>query len=1210
MTISLRRQRAPRFLAIGVALLLSLAALPVVASPANATEFANPAVPAAPWGVTATTGINATVTVSWSTPFDGGAAITDYVVQYSTDWQTWNTFDDGVSAANSSTITGLTGGVPVHLRVAASNAAGTGRWGYVGQGLLIAGGMGACVAKGTVYCSGSNDAGQLGRPSIYYPGTSGAGQVAETKFVGVKQTSIGPRSVCSLFYAGNIWCLGESTGSPEVWDGNVGSFPLTNVTALSGGFRPCALTNDGRVYCWTSGQLGVIPISFPDSSTSANLPVASVSASQQHTCAVTTSGKVYCWTAYNPVAFYAGISGAIRATTTDTYRDNEYSACAVLVDGSVTCRGSNGYGQRGDGSTEAAANPTKVFGISDAIDIASTPKTNCALLAGGDVKCWGEGFHGQLGNGSPYSSSTPVNVTGLHYAVQLAGFGPNGTFCATTITGDTVCWGDLVGSVVASTPWSISSTLNDPDWVTPVASPPGAPTHMAGSASSGAVSIEFTAGALNGAAIAKYQYSIDDGSTWNDAHAGTTSPLTISNLANGSNYSYKLRAINSAGDGEASASFAIANADQISDVPRETPAFTIASASGTTVSFVWQAAYNSGSPITDYTVQYSTDRVNWTTYSDGVSTETSMTLTNLPGNSTLHIRIAAINANGRGRWAFANQSQISSGYAHTCALNASNVFCWGANMGQAGIATLGARTNTQPLVPVGINPGSFPNGVRQVAVGESHSCAVTSAQKVYCWGRNEFGELGDGTHGYYAASTTPVRALVSSAVQVSAGLGQTCTLINGGSVQCWGAFMGPAALHAPIAIPEITSAVKVTSGRFFSCALLADRAVKCWSLEDGILVVRTIIGVTDAVDIDASDYHACAVLNDGAVRCWGNNDLGELGNGTTTASEASVAVLGISDAISVSAGDHHTCALRANGTVRCWGYNANGAIGFVNDPGVDTYTTATQGPDLIDVTQISSGGDQFTCATIATGDLKCWGYNSNGHLGDGDDITSFVPKDVSMSAANPELPIHVAMNHADSYTTPVSAPSAPTTLNATPGDGSASIAFTSGSDGGSAITKYQYSTDGGTNWADTEARTTSPVKISGLTNGTTYPIKLRAVNEIGAGAASSATSVTPHALPTVSTGNSPVPRQVLVTWAELTPTTGRVLWYRAFIINPADGTKLASCKTSKTSRSCTAAKKAIVPGSIVQISLKAVLGLGGGNHQPLISTPRTITTHS
>jgi len=1061
---------------------------------------------------------------------------------------------------------------------------------------------------------------------------------------GIQQVAVGIDSICALKTTGLVACWGDgskgqlangtrATIHQPSFDAPAGQsgpgvstagtiitgwvnddyrhgIPLPDVVSITGGGRPCALTSAGSVYCWGGGAAMAHKVTFPDPVTHADLPVAVITGGGRN-CAVTTTHRVYCWTEVGAATFM-GLGDAVRVSGGG---GNPFVFCAVMTNHTVTCQGANYNGQLGDGTTDYQhAGPSTVVGITNAVDVVSNGENSCALLEDGSVRCWGPGISGLLGNGVNYTgysdiSPTPVTAVGLTGVVQLAS-GDSG-FCATTISGLTSCWGGgELGPRKRVAPWPISDSLNGQDWVTPVSSAPGAPTLMVGSASNGSASIEFTAGPLNGAAITKYQYSIDGGSTWSDADAGTTSPLTISDLANGSAYSFKLRAINSAGNGAASTSFAIANADQISDVPRETPAFTIASASGTTASFVWQAAYNSGSPITDYTVQYSTDRVNWTTYADGVSTATSMTLSNLPGDTTLHFRIAAINANGRGRWAFANQSQISSGYAHTCALNASNVFCWGANMGQAGISTLGARTNTQPLVPVGINPGSFPNGVRQVAVGELHSCAVTTALKVYCWGRNEFGELGDGTHGYYAASTTPLRALVSSAVQVSAGLGQTCALIDGGSVRCWGAFMGPAALHAPIAIPEVDSAVKVTSGRSFSCALLADRAVKCWSLEDGILVVRTIIGVTDAVDIDASDYHACAVLNDGAVRCWGNNDLGELGNGTTTASKASVAVLGISDAVSVSAGDHHTCALRANATVRCWGSNGNGALGFVNAPGVDTYPTAAQGPDLTDVTQISSGGDQFTCATIATGDLKCWGYNSNAHLGDGDQITSFVPKDVSMSAVNPELPIHVAMNHADSYTTPVSAPSAPTSLIATPGGGSASIAFTAESNGGAAITKYQYSTDGGTNWADTDAGTTSPVKISGLTNGTSYSIKLRAVNDIGAGPASSAVSATPHALPTVSTGSSPAPRQVLVTWAELTPTTGRVLWYRAFIINPADGTKLASCKTSKTSRSCTAAKKAIVPGSIVQISLKAVLGLGGGNHTPLISTPKTVTTHN
>ena len=91
-------------------------------------------------------------------------------------------------------------------------------------------------------------------------------------------------------------------------------------------------------------------------------------------------------------------------------------------------------------------------------------------------------------------------------------------------------------------------------------------------------------------------------------------------------------------------------------------------------------------------------------------------------------------------------------------------------------------------------------------------------------------------------------------------------------------------------------------------------------------------------------------------------------------------------------------------------------------------------------------------------------------------------------------------------------PAAPTSLVATPGDGSASIAFTAGGDNGAAITNYEYSTDNGSTWtARSPAATTSPIAISGLTNGTTYQVKLRAINSVGTGAESSAVSVTPAA---------------------------------------------------------------------------------------------------
>jgi hypothetical protein len=175
---------------------------------------------------------------------------------------------------------------------------------------------------------------------------------------------------------------------------------------------------------------------------------------------------------------------------------------------------------------------------------------------------------------------------------------------------------------------------------------------------------------------------------------------------------------------------------------------------------------------------------------------------------------------------------------------------------------------------------------------------------------------------------------------------------------------------------------------------------------------------------------------------------------------------------------------------------------------------------------------------------------------------------------------------------PVTAPAAPTSLNATPGNGSASIAFTAGADGGAAITKYQYQLGSGS-WTDAVG-TTSPISISGLSAYSGYTVMLRAVNSVGAGAASaSLQATTTGAAPTMTRSASAVgPHRVLISWAELVPASGRVLWYRAIVFQAGTLIKASICKGIARARSCTAGK--LTPGTTYDVRIRARIGLGGG----------------
>ena len=149
--------------------------------------------------------------------------------------------------------------------------------------------------------------------------------------------------------------------------------------------------------------------------------------------------------------------------------------------------------------------------------------------------------------------------------------------------------------------------------------------------------------------------------------------------------------------------------------------------------------------------------------------------------------------------------------------------------------------------------------------------------------------------------------------------------------------------------------------------------------------------LTGIVSIAPGSRHTCALIEGGQVRCWGENWDGQLGNGSTEPSGSPISVVGISGAIELSAGGAHNCVLLADGTIKCWGYNFAGEVGSpLAQAGIVVPISV---PGISGATAVSAGG-LHSCAIVAGGHVKCWGFNSYGELGDGTRTNSWNPVEV------------------------------------------------------------------------------------------------------------------------------------------------------------------------------------------------------------------------
>jgi alpha-tubulin suppressor-like RCC1 family protein len=296
------------------------------------------------------------------------------------------------------------------------------------------------------------------------------------------------------------------------------------------------------------------------------------------------------------------------------------------------------------------------------------------------------------------------------------------------------------------------------------------------------------------------------------------------------------------------------------------------------------------------------------------------------------------------------------------------------------------------------------SGWRDVAAGEDFTCATRASGTVSCWGDNAHKQLSGGS----------VRQLVPTQVSGLAGIVElsiaskhACALDTNRRVWCWGlndnGQVGNSSTMDQATPVQVnlsgSSATAVATSLWHTCVATTDGKTRCWGFNgQGQLGDNTTFSsyqpieaqVLDATyQLDAGLAHTCAMQRDGSAWCWGYNGAspkaGRLGQGESGSPLAGRVipskVIGlISESVrQIAAGNGHSCALLERGQVRCWGDNTYGQLG--NNSGVAS-TSPVVVFGITDAIQIAAGLEH-TCAVLANRSIKCWGRNDEGQLGNG-----------------------------------------------------------------------------------------------------------------------------------------------------------------------------------------------------------------------------------
>jgi alpha-tubulin suppressor-like RCC1 family protein len=687
---------------------------------------------------------------------------------------------------------------------------------------------------------------------------------------------------------------------------------------------------------------------------------SAVDAGGTHTCAVSTTGTVKCWglndagqlgnasvaQAESPMAV-AGVSDVVEVALGARH------TCARLGDGTATCWGANESGQLGDGTTDDSSSPVVVSGLTDVVELAANANQTCARLGDGTARCWGDNASGQLGNGTTDDATAPVAVSNLTNVASIT-LG-TGHGCAVLQNGAGRCWGLNADGQLGDRTFNNSLVPVNVPRPVPFAEIAAGESHTCASHTDGTVTCWGANGQGQGGR-----------SNLNDTNRATavTGLTGVTQIVVGDRHTCALLSDATAncwgddnesqlGDGTGSSGV---SSDWVPD-----PVLGLVGATQLTAGATHTCALLSNA-----------DTDCWGANAAGQLGNGSIGDASWPVGVGQSVDLLAV-------------EEVSGGSTHSCALLATGeVRCWG---GINGFPRLGNGTEGASAFPVTV-PLSGP--AVDIDSATEHTCATLADGTVQCWGGSGTGwALG---HGSTQEALTPVTAVgVTGAVSVATTSNSTCALIGDGTVWCWGT-AGVGTGRWPAAIPGIDGLIHLVVGSNHQCGIEADASITCWGsnlqgqLGDGTNVagIKTVSGINDAVALAAGNSYACAVRSDGTTWCWGANDDGQLGDGTTDESWAPVQVVGVSNAIgALSANEQsftpHTCVGLADGTARCWGDNDDGQLG-------DGTTTPALTPVVVgsigDVVDLGMGSDH-TCAVRSSGRAACWGDSHWLQLGNG-----------------------------------------------------------------------------------------------------------------------------------------------------------------------------------------------------------------------------------